>query len=257
MLRRLRVAILLYVLAFVVAAQYFARARSTDWNDTLWVTVHPVNGDGSADTQAFVDDLDGNDFESVERFFAREARRFGVTLEQPVRIELDRAREVEVPALDGSPSFLDAIFFSLRLRWLASRLDWQSDLPSPDLTAIVVFHAAQTSAALDRSAGLQKGQVALVHAFAAPSSRGSNAVVLAHELAHTLGATDKYDPATGVPLYPEGYGDPAAEPRFPQRLAELMGGRIVIDERAAEIPRALEQVVVGPATAREIGWLPD
>ena len=34
-----------------------------------------------------------------------------------------------------------------------------------------------------------------------------------------------------------------------------MGGRIPISERRADIPASLEQVVIGPATALEIGWL--
>ncbi len=255
-MRRLRIAILLYVLAFVAVAQYLARARSTDWNDTLWVTVHAVNGDGSAATQAFIDGLDAGDFRAVEQFFAREAERHGVTLERPVRIQLERPGSTAIPELASSPSFLDAVVFSLRLRWLAFRLDWQSDLPSPDVTAIAVFHSDE-GGALDRSAGLEKGLVALAHLFAAPAAAGSNQVVLAHEIAHTLGATDKYDPATGLPRFPDGYAEPQASPRVPQRRAELMGGRLPIDERRADIPQSLSEVVIGPVTAREIGWLSD
>ena len=44
-------------------------------------------------------------------------------------------------------------------------------------------------------------------------------------------------------------------PRYPQPLAEVMGGRIPVAEDRAEIPPSLDYVVVGEATAREIGWL--
>lgn len=79
-------------------------------------------------------------------------------------------------------------------------------------------------------------------------------MVLAHELLHTLGATDKYAPSTNAPLYPDGYAAPEARPLLPQTKAELMAGRIPVEEQRAEIPESLSQVVIGMATSREIGW---
>jgi len=40
-------------------------------------------------------------------------------------------------------------------------------------------------------------------------------VVIAHELLHTVGATDKYDPATNESSLPEGYAEPDKIPLFP------------------------------------------
>lgn len=71
---------------------------------------------------------------------------------------------------------------------------------------------------------------------------------------HTLGATDKYDRATGRPLVPAGLGDPLREPRYPQDTCEIMAGRIAVSAGEAVIPDSLRQATVGPATAREIGW---
>jgi hypothetical protein len=82
-----------------------------------------------------------------------------------------------------------------------------------------------------------------------------NNMVIAHELLHTLAATDKYQPDTGLPRYPDGYAEPARQPLFPQNQAELMGGRIPLAADRAEIPERLSQVVIGPVTAREIGWV--
>lgn len=78
--------------------------------------------------------------------------------------------------------------------------------------------------------------------------------VVAHELMHTLGASDKYDRRTEQPLWPDGYAEPELQPRFPQRRAEVMGGRIPLAPAKAEIPLGLEDAVVGPLTAQEIGW---
>jgi hypothetical protein len=72
---------------------------------------------------------------------------------------------------------------------------------------------------------------------------------------HTLGATDKYARATGQPLHPDGLGDPEQAPRYPQQYGEIMAGRIALSAREASIPDSLGQMLVGPATAREIGWL--
>jgi hypothetical protein len=79
-------------------------------------------------------------------------------------------------------------------------------------------------------------------------------VVIAHEILHTLGATDKYDPATLQPLYPQGYAEPERNPRFPQSRAEIMAGRRALSQRDAEMPDSLDDTRVGAQTAREIHW---
>ncbi|MBN1239491.1 MAG: hypothetical protein JXB36_13390 [Gammaproteobacteria bacterium] len=254
MFRRLRIAILLYVLLFVAAGHWLTQARSTDWDGTLWVTVHPVNGDGSAAAAEAVAAIDRTDFTAVESFFASEARRYGVRLEQPIRFDVAARSAVELPRLPADPSALDAVAFSLRLRWAAVKAGWSSDLPSADVTVFAVFHDGAADVALDRSVGLRKGMVAIANVFADRSAAGSNAVVIAHELLHTLGATDKYEPADNMPIFPDGYADPDARPLLPQRRAELMAGRIAVGRDEAVVPGSLRQVVVGPVTAGEIGW---
>jgi hypothetical protein len=72
---------------------------------------------------------------------------------------------------------------------------------------------------------------------------------------HTLGATDKYEPATNQPLFPDGYAEPEAAPLHPQKRAEIMGGRIPISTTRADTPSSLKRVVIGAKTAREINWL--
>jgi hypothetical protein len=80
-------------------------------------------------------------------------------------------------------------------------------------------------------------------------------VVIAHELLHVFGATDKYDPATNQPLVPQGLANPQARPLYPQRKAEIMGGRIALSPTEARMPSSLRASLVGPETAREIGWM--
>jgi hypothetical protein len=94
----------------------------------------------------------------------------------------------------------------------------------------------------------------VVHAFAIKEMAGSNNIVIAHELMHTFGATDKYDFGTGEPVYPVGFADPDRKPLYPQASAEIMAGRRAISPTSAEMPLSLQAVVVGPATADEIRW---
>jgi hypothetical protein len=78
--------------------------------------------------------------------------------------------------------------------------------------------------------------------------------VIAHELLHTVGATDKYDFADDAPRFPEGYGNPGQVPLYPQRTAELMAGRRVLAPGQWQQAASLDEVVIGPTTALEIRW---
>jgi hypothetical protein len=57
-----------------------------------------------------------------------------------------------------------------------------------------------------------------------------------------------------VVSYPGGYAEPDKSPLYPQQKAEIMGGRIPVSASEFVIPPSLEQCIVGPETAREIGW---
>ena len=239
MFKRIRVAILLYIMAFIALVNFLAAARSTDWDETL---------------QAYVDGLATADFEKIEACFSTEARRYGVRLDQPFRLELGPQVDNDIPQLASTPSMLDTLLWSLKMRWSASHIDSGSDRPDPDIKLFALYHEESAGAVLDRSTALERGLIAVTELFAGHSSTGANQIVMAHELLHTLGATDKYDLGTNLPIYPHGYANPEAHPLYPQRSAELMAGRVPLDERTAEIPSGLQLTVVGPETAAEIGW---
>jgi hypothetical protein len=118
----------------------------------------------------------------------------------------------------------------------------------------LLYRDPERTPVLPHSTGLAKGMFGFVNVFADRSMQATNLVVTAHELLHTLGATDKYDPATNQPSMPAGFAEPDRQPLYPQSLAELMAGRIPISPTEATIPSSLRSVVVGPATAAEIGW---
>ena len=256
MFKAIRIAILLVVLVFVAGTTWLAQARSTDWNNSLWVKVYPMNGDGSAASQRYIESLRVEQFGDIEKFLAREVTRYGHQLANPVRIELGKPIDVQPPALPDAGNRLAIIWWSLRMRWWAHSVASPQDSPAPDVRVFVRYHEARSGMRLENSVGLQKGMVGLVNAYTGRRQNGSNNVIIAHEFLHTLGATDKYDPANGQPVFPDGFAEPERSPRFPQRFAELMGGRIAIAADEALVPASLDYVVIGAQTAREIRLSP-
>ena len=252
MWRRFRIGILLVILFIVAATTWSDRQRTTDWSFPLWVGVFPVNGDGTPVTAQYIAALDPGQFAAIDGFFAAEAHAYGVTLEQPVKVVLYPPVTDLPPRLPPSAGLAGTIWWSLKLRYYT----WQHAGSTPaDIRLFVLYHDAETTSAVPHSLGLQAGLLGVVYAYADDVLDEPNNVVIAHEVLHTLGATDKYDPATNQPLFPQGYGERDAEPLFPQTLAEIMAGRIAISDDQAEMPDGLSSVVVGPETATEIRWL--
>jgi hypothetical protein len=252
MLKTLRITILLFVLFMVAMGTWLTQLRSTDWNNSLWVKIYPINGDGSEVSDKYIAGLSVDSFSGIEDFLAREVRRFGHTIERPVRIELGTPVDEQPPAVGAKGSMLDIALWSLRMRWWVSGVADEQDRIDPDVRMFVRYHSPREALALENSVGLQKGMFGIVNAYSSRKYQGRNNVVIAHEFLHTLGATDKYDPATAMPLAPHGFAEPDRSPLYPQAKAELMGGRIPVSADTAKVPPSLRQVIIGPLTAREI-----
>lgn len=251
----LRLAILVAVLIFVALGAWLDRSRSRDWNDTLRVTVYPISKSTDARVRAYTAALQAGDFADVESFFVDEASSYDITLAQPVRVRVSHAAKELPPALPEQPGPLTIALWSLRLRYFAARTAWNDPLPAPDIQVFALYSPlGPGSVAMPDSVGLSKGLVALTHLYGDMAAAGSNHVVLVHEVLHTLGATDKYDFATGQPVVPTGLGEQDRQPLYPQVFGEIMAGRIATSAHEAVVAGSLEQMLVGPATALEIGW---
>jgi hypothetical protein len=79
--------------------------------------------------------------------------------------------------------------------------------------------------------------------------------VAVHELFHTLGASDKYTDR-GTTVLPDGLANPNQQPLFPQEQADVMAHGRPLRPGVDDAPTVLRELGVGPATAREIRWLP-
>ncbi|MBL8405540.1 MAG: hypothetical protein JNL16_13425 [Dechloromonas sp.] len=254
MFRKFRIAILIFVLATVGLGAWRANARLTAWEHSVHVAIYPIAADDSSATRNYLNNLSADSFEDVAQWLQAESNRHGRSVLQPVVLQLAPPLTDSPPLPPSRPSALEAVLWSLKLRWWAFQHD-ATDGPKPQVRLFVMFHDPELNDRIPHSTGLTKGQIGLIHAYASRQQRRQNNVVIAHELLHTFGATDKYDPATLQPVHPQGYAEPQRSPRLPQVLAEIMGGRTPIDESRSDIPANLGETVIGPDTAREIGLL--
>jgi hypothetical protein len=249
--RRLRILLLLGVLAFAAGLTWLEQTMVRAWRAPLDVAVIPINGDGSSAADEMIRTLQASDFNDINAFLEREIERYGVKQMPAIQVTLLPEIKEKPPAPPRDGSVLKTVLWTLQLRWWVYR---QSDAWLPQLGTIklfVLFHTPQDGVALEHSLGLQKGFIGVVHAFADPRQMQQNNIVIAHELLHTLGATDKYD-AEGMPVYPQGYAEPELPQSMPRHEAEIMAGRLVNGARRVVMPPGLERCVIGAMTAHEI-----
>jgi len=255
MWRTVRITILMIVLAIVAVGSWLDRERTRSWEHTVNVGAFPVNADGSAAAADYIAQLRQPELQPVADFIASEAHRYGIAIAEPVDIKLYPPRAERPPELATGAGFFGRIGWVLRLRYYRLQAIWSIERARPQIALFLLYHDPAASPVLPDSVGLQRGLMGIVHLFATQSQTAQNAIVTTHELLHTFGASDKYAFDSDVPLYPLGFAEPNLVPRYPQRYAEIMAGRIPLAPGQQVMPDDLSQVRVGPATALEIGWL--
>jgi hypothetical protein len=253
MFKIIRIFILLIILGTVIQQTFLDKA-DLDWKDNFYVAVYPVNADASSEVGAYIKTLTRDDFEPMAEYFAEEGARYNLGMRRPVEIQLGDVVSEIPPAPPQNDSLLSTMLWSLKFRLFAFNNSPKVNV-KPDIRLYLLYHNPATSPRLSHSTALNKGRVGRVNLFGDKSYAKQNLVILAHELLHTLTASDKYDLQTTLPAFPDGFAEPDKQPRYPQDFAELMGGRVPIDETKAEIPKSLAQTLIGEKTAKEIGWL--
>ncbi len=252
--RLLRILFLLLILFAVAASNLLTWLRTTDWDRPLVVALYPVNGDGSQAAADYIRRLDRDSFADIESFFDEEAGFYQLPLGQPFELVMGPVLEELPPQPPLQPGILGNVVWSLKIRYWAWRVAREAGPPA-DIQMFLLYFDPQAQPRLRHSLGLQKGLLGMANLFATRRMAGTNRLVIAHELLHTVGATDKYDPATNLPIYPTGYAEPDRQPLLPQKLAEIMAGRIPVAPGEAVQARSLAQALIGPQTAREIYWI--
>jgi len=254
MFKKIRIAILLFILFLVGADRYLTHMRTTDWDQSLSIVIYPINADNSPLTADYIDRLTGDDFKQIARFMQSEGSRYNIGLADPVLMDMAPEISTLPPLPPSGTNIFTIIWWSLQLRYWA----WKHDTyqgPLANVQVFVLYYDPNTYSQLDHSLGLKEGHICMVKAFASRHQAAGNNVVIAHEMLHTLGATDKYNLQTLQPIYPGGYANPEQTPNLPQKSAEVMGRAIPLSASESEIPESLSHTVIGPQTAREIKWL--
>jgi hypothetical protein len=253
---RWRIGFLLIILLIVGEMAISNESRISKWYTPAVVAVHIIPADNSPKTAQFIDTINLDSFLGLEWFFTRNAQEHEFALENPIKLHLAQQLYTYPPLPPKQPNLLTAIFWSLKMRFWASGIEYGQGV-NPDIQLFLLYHDPDLTNRVPHSFGLKKGRIGVANLFASNNMAASNKVVVVHELLHTLGATDKYNPANNMPQYPYGYAQPDKDPLYPQTNGEIMGGRIPISATKATIPFGLSQMVIGSATAREIYWIKD
>ncbi|MGY6630304.1 MAG: hypothetical protein ACXIUL_04770 [Wenzhouxiangella sp.] len=248
--KQIRVLVLLLILAPLTFLLFMDFDPRPDWERTLIVGIYPDNADGSASAAAMIATLQSQDFLATEDYFAVQARHHGLNLELPFELRLGDKIDQSPPPPPAEHLTRYRLRWAAQLRWWHFRLNRQG--LEPDIVLVLRFHSGDSNGRL-HSIGMAQPRLGLINLSANPDLYAYNQVVIAHELLHTVGASDLYAP-NFAPSYPEGYAEPDREPRYPQTLAELMAMRIPLTPQIARPPMALDETQVGQHTAREIGW---
>ena len=135
MFRRIRIALLLLILAVVALNALTDRWITTKWDAPLTVALFPINADGSTATEQFIAQLTQRDFAPLETFFQPEIKEFGINLDRPLRFTVaPTLRSIPPPMPERLPT-LCAIACSLiwlPFPLLAHRSRWTVIPTAPD-----------------------------------------------------------------------------------------------------------------------------
>ena len=249
--RRIRILLLLGVLVLTLGLTSLERFMVREWRAPLDVAIYPINGDGSEAAADYIRALQAADFAEINAFLVRETHLYGLQQRVSMTLKLEPEMQVSPPPPPKDRNVLKTMAWSLQLRWWTYQHSGQMWPQLGKIRIYVLYHEAKPGKALEHSLGLQKGLIGVVHAFADAKQTAQNNIVIAHEMLHTLGATDKYDP-DGRPVYPIGYAEPELPQHLRRREAEIMAGRIALSDGRNVMPDSLAQCVIGSTTAHEI-----
>ena len=249
----IRIVVLLSIFFVILVGTWMNERRLASWERPVWVTIYPIVADDVDETVRYVKGIEESDFEDINAFLARDLSLYGVSLTPPLKFQLAPVSSELPPAIPERHSYVSIALWSLEMRWWSWRMKQEDGLISPDIQMFVLYHTIGRDSEMNVSVGMRKGMYGLVKAYAGVGMHPKNQVVIAHELLHVLGATDKYVMANGEPDFPFGYAEPNKQPLFPQELAEIMGGRIPLSAYDSVMPDSLKQCRIGRKTAEEIG----
>lgn len=249
MFKNLRILILLLILLVVAVDVY--RDKNQDWDKPIYVALYPINVDNSPEVARHIATLGDKDFQEIENYLNQESKKYGINAKFYYR--LGAPVTAMPPPVPKNGGVVDAMIWSLKFRYYAYKHAHDIGVPT-SLRLFLQYHSGDKKVLTETSTALQNGRIGVVNLFGKADKIANNNVVVAHESLHAFGATDKYNLTTGVPIYPDGYANPAQNPRYPQQQAELMAMHRPISPDKFEMARKLSDTTISDITAIEIGW---
>ena len=82
--KNIRIFVLLALLASAVIYTQEQHLNSTSWYQPIEVTIFPINGDGTTQTDLYIEQLSIKDFQDVDTFFIRQAKKYRLIVDQPI-----------------------------------------------------------------------------------------------------------------------------------------------------------------------------
>jgi hypothetical protein len=161
---------------------------------------------------------------------------------------------LEAPLPVAAEGLVAAVRYAYERRRFTRDVDERAAVPSDGFDSrIYLVLRSPSEEGVVEGMSEQGGRVGIALAELDETTVDLALFVSAHELFHTLGASDKYD-ASGRTVIPDGLAEPARVPLLPQRYAELMSRNRPVAPGEERRPESLSELWVGQKTAREIGW---
>jgi hypothetical protein len=249
-----RVTLLLGVLALVAlyaAHDVWSRRDRNGWRRTLDVAFVLVTQPG-VDAGA-VDALRRRAPDLAARL-AGELRRYRPNAPPPFAFTLYGPTPCAEPLPEPGDGVVGAARYAYALHRFTSDIDGRAGVPTRGFDArLYLVLGPPSDRAVVEGASEQGGRVGLARAELDADTVDLALFVAAHELFHTLGAADHYGP-DGRVLVPDGLAEPDRAPPFPQAFAEIMARNRPLSPTSEVRPESLDELAVGPSTAREVGW---
>ncbi len=253
--RIFRIIFLLLIFASLAFYAKTQKLKSRAWSEPLRIVIYPINGEQSPVVEEYINQLESADFKEIDRFFQNEAKYYDLDIQQPTATSLGAIMR-EHPPVSPTPgsSIIRIVWWAIKFRYWAFTNTPDNESNHHRVRVFVHYHETEEGKRLQHSLGLDKGLLAIVHAFASTEQQQQNNIVIAHELLHTVGASDKYN-ANNQPVFPDGYAEPDKSPLFPQSQAEIMAAQIPLSNNQSVMAESLSQCIIGEKTAMEINWI--
>lgn len=257
--RTARIALLLSILAIVLLYAWrdvTRRRERTTWERPLDVALVVLRKGTVAPDAAVTLRRRARDLEGV--LAAEYARHRGEAGFRPFSFQVHGPIDVdESPPKPSGDGVVDLISYTIAAWRYFRDVDARGDVPGRGFDSriyLVVRPPADAHRKFVEGQSEEGGTIGSVEVELDDSMVDFALFVGTHELFHTLGATDKYD-ASGRARVPDGLAEPARVPLYPQTHAEVMARNVVLGPGSERTPDSIEELRVGPTTAREIGWI--